>query len=59
MSDKQKAEPEDREDDATTSRTLDEIEDDEHVPTQPADATTPKPDEGSGRARDDGGAGPM
>ena len=40
-------------DDATGSRTLDEIEEDENVPSSEPDLSVPSPDEGSGRDADD------
>ena len=42
-----------RKDDATDSRTLDEIEEREKLPADSSNSPVPAPDEGSGRASDD------
>ena len=42
-----------RKDDATDSRTLDEIEEQEKLPADSPDSPAPAPDEGSGRTSDD------
>jgi hypothetical protein len=61
MSDMQKHDhtPAGTEDEATDSRTLDEIEQEEKVPANPNRSTIPSPDEGSGRNQDDDAGGPM
>lgn len=41
--------------DATDSRTLDEIEEDENVPSSEPESSVPDPDEGSGRDADEQG----
>ena len=46
-------------DDATDSRTLDEIEEDENVPTSEPESQVPSPDEGAGRDRETDGTDPM
>jgi len=45
-------EKEDVRDDATDSRTLDEIEADENVPNREPESSVPSPDEGGGRDDD-------
>jgi hypothetical protein len=60
MSDiRERQETEDREDDATSSHTLDQIEEEENVPAEKPDSDIPSPDEGSGRDQEDGGAGSL
>ncbi|HYX28368.1 MAG TPA: hypothetical protein VE863_07365 [Pyrinomonadaceae bacterium] len=46
-------------DDATDSRTLDEIEKDQEVSADASDSPSPSPDEGSGRTTDDDSGAPM
>ena len=48
-----------RQDDATDSRTLDEIEEDEDVSNDSADSPSPSPDQGGGRSPDDDAGAPM
>ncbi|HEX3085272.1 MAG TPA: hypothetical protein VHP99_12150 [Pyrinomonadaceae bacterium] len=57
MTDRQKSdELNERLDDATDNRTLDEIEEEENVSTGASDSPSPSPDEGSGReTADDAG----
>ncbi len=50
MTDAGKEKREEVSDDATDSRTLDEIEAEEHVPASEPETTVPSPDEGEGRA---------
>jgi hypothetical protein len=52
MTDAGKEKPEEVRDDATDSRTLDEIEADEKVPDSEPESSVPSPDEGGGRDRD-------
>jgi hypothetical protein len=61
MSDTQKHDhtPAAPEDEATDSRTLDEIEEEEKVPANSNRSTIPSPDEGSGRKQDNDAGGPM
>ena len=47
MTDAGKEKREEVSDDATDSRTLDEIEADEHVPSSETETSVPSPDEGS------------
>jgi hypothetical protein len=57
MTDRQKSdELNERLDDTTDNRTLDEIEEEENVATGASDSPSPSPDEGSGReTADDAG----
>ena len=48
-----------RYDDATDNRTLDQIEEEDNVPTNGSDSPSPSPDEGSGRSDDDDAGEPM
>jgi len=48
-----------RQDEATDKRTLDQIEEEENVPTDEPDSPAPSPDEGSGRATGDDAGEPM
>ena len=50
---KRKGNGQERKDDATDSRTLDEIEEREKLPADSTNSPVPAPDEGSGRASDD------
>ena len=60
MSDTQKNNnvADERKDEATDPRTLDDLEKDEKIPAHGSDSPTPMPDEGSSRSSDDD-AGPM
>jgi len=49
------AEIEEREDEATSSRTLDEIETEEKIPAETTESTLPAPDEGVEREDDSAG----
>ena len=59
MENGKKSDAQPREDDATDSRTLDEIEADEKVPFSETDSSVPSPDEGSGRGPDEHGDDPI
>ena len=50
---KRESNGQERKDDATDSRTLDEIEEREKLPADSTNSPVPAPDEGSGRASDD------
>ena len=52
MTDAGKEKQEEGRDDATDSRTLDEIEAEEKVPSSEPESTVPSPDEGGGRDGD-------
>ena len=53
MTDADREKREEVRDDATDSRTLDEIEEDENVPSSEPESSVPAPDEGSGRDGDE------
>jgi hypothetical protein len=61
MSETQKRDqpPVGRKDEATDPRTLDEIEEEERVPSDLNRSPVPSPDEGSGRRSDNDAGGPM
>ena len=52
MTDEREEKQDEVRDDATDSRTLDEIEADEKVPDSEPESSVPSPDEGGGRDRD-------
>ena len=53
MRDARKEKREEVRDDATDSRTLHEIESDEHVPSSQTESSVPSPDEGSERSAEE------